>query len=258
MPRVELVYDPDCPNVQRARKAMLESFSQARLEPSWTEWDGTSSESPAYVRRYGSPTILVNGRDVAGVAPGKKGASCRLYRNGAGRFDGAPSVDQITAAFRTGEPPAIAGPRGSSGWRSLLVSVPGIAFAFLPKLACPACWPAYAGLLSSVGLGFLADAAYLFPLTSVFLVLTVGALGFRAAARRGYGPCGVGLAGALVVLVGKFLFDANAAWYGGIGVLMAASVWNTWPQRTEEVGFCVKCVQQKPAIDTQNAPSRRF
>ncbi|MGQ0658413.1 MAG: MerC family mercury resistance protein [Chromatiales bacterium] len=136
--------------------------------------------------------------------------------------------------------------------------VPGIAFAFLPKLACPACWPAYAGLLSSVGLGFLLDAAYLIPLTAVFLVLAVGALAFRARTRRGYGPFGVGLAAALVVLVGKFVFDSNTAMYGGIGLLIAASVWNAWPQRKGEVASCPKCVQQEPAIETKNAPKWRF
>ena len=108
--------------------------------------------------------------------------------------------------------------------------MPGIAFAFLPKLACPACWPAYAGLLSSVGLGFLLDTTYLFPLTAAFLVLAVGALAFRARTRRGYGPFRVGLAAAAVVLVGKFIFESDAAMYGGIGLLVAASVWNAWPK----------------------------
>jgi hypothetical protein len=32
-----------------------------------------------------------------------------------------------------------------------LLAVPGMGVAFLPKLACPACWPAYAGLLSGQG-----------------------------------------------------------------------------------------------------------
>jgi mercuric ion transport protein len=231
MPQVQLIYDTDCPNIQRARKAMLEGFSQAGLQPSWTEWDPNSPESPAYVRGYGSPTILVDGRDVAGVAPGNGGSSCRLYRKGSGTFEGVPSVEQVAEALRVSELTPMVGTRSSSGWRSSLATVPGIAFAFLPKLACPACWPAYAGLLSSVGLGFLLDTAYLFPLTVVFLILAAGALAFRARTRRGYGPLGVGLAAALVVLVGKFVFDSNTAMYGGIGLLIAASVWNMWPQK---------------------------
>ena len=70
-------------------------------------------------------------------------------------------------------------------WKQGLLSLPGIGLSALPKLACPVCWPAYAGLLSSLGLGFLISAAYLLPLTIVFLTLALAALAFRAKRRRG-------------------------------------------------------------------------
>src|SRR6266478_1841151 len=73
----------------------------------------------------------------------------------------------------------------------------------LPKLACPACWPAYAGLLTSVGLGFLISAVYLLPLTVAFLVLALGALAFRAKQRRGYSPLLLGIVTASGVLLGS-------------------------------------------------------
>jgi hypothetical protein len=44
-------------------------------------------------------------------------------------------------------------------WKQNLLAVPGIGLSLLPKIACPACWPAYAGLLSSLGLGFLGGDA---------------------------------------------------------------------------------------------------
>ncbi len=252
--RVELIYDTGCPNLQRSRQALREAFGLAGLRPEWTEWDRNSPESPAYVRGYGSPTILVDGRDVAGVAANNGESCCRLYRNDSGAFGGAPSVEQVAKALHLDNPSPPGAARSSSGWRSSLAAVPGIAFAFLPKLACPACWPAYAGLLGSVGLGFLLDTAYLFPLTAVFLVLAVGALAFRAPTRRGYAPFGVGLAAAIVVLVGKFFFDSSTAMYGGIGLLVAASLWNAWPQTKGDAGFCPACVQHEPAIETNNAP----
>jgi len=50
-----------------------------------------------------------------------------------------------------------------------------------------------------MGLTFLLDTAYLLPLTILFLVVSVGALGFRAQRRRGFGPFLVGTgAGALL------------------------------------------------------------
>ena len=101
----------------------------------------------------------------------------------------------------------------------------------LPKLACPVCWPAYAGLLSSLGLGFLISAAYLLPLTIVFLTLALAALAFRAKSRRGLGPFLVGLMSAMSVLFGKFVWESNVTIYSGVGMLVVASVWNAWPRR---------------------------
>ena len=253
MTHVELIYDTDCPNVQRARMVLLEGFSLAGLQPSWMEWDRNLRDIPAYARRYGSPTILVDGRDVAGAAPDDGGSSCRLYPNGSGAFVGAPSAQQVAEILRDGHSQPPVPTRLFSGWRSSLASIPGIALAFLPKLACPACWPAYAGLLSSLGLGFLLDTAYLFPLTATFLVLAVGALAFRARTRRGYAPFALGLTAAMVVLVGKFVFDSNAAIYGGIGTLVGASILNAWPKANSNVGSCPKCVRQEPTPETRNA-----
>src|SRR5258708_12119466 len=52
-----------------------------------------------------------------------------------------------------------------------LLTIPGAAISLLPILACLLCWPAYAALLSSLGLGFLGNSAYLLPLTGALLAL---------------------------------------------------------------------------------------
>jgi mercuric ion transport protein len=111
-----------------------------------------------------------------------------------------------------------------------LLALPGVGVSLLPKLTCPVCWPAYAGLLSSVGLGFLISARYFFAFTSGFLLLSVTALAFRAGERRGYGPAVLGLAAAAIVLLGKFSLESSATAYGGLVLLIAASVWNSWPR----------------------------
>lgn len=69
MVSVELIYDPDCPHLPHARAALLKAFDQADIPPAWIEWDRQSADSPAHVRGYGSPTILVDGLDVAGIPP---------------------------------------------------------------------------------------------------------------------------------------------------------------------------------------------
>lgn len=251
MLRVELIYDPDCPNVERARYALRKALGQVELAPMWREWNLRSPETPAHARGYGSPTILVDGRDVAGFDPHSDGTCCRLYRHGLGQLEGAPSPGQIREALSAGKHTAEVGARSSSGWRSSLAAVPGIGVALLPKLACPACWPAYAALLGSLGLGFLLDARYLFAFTAVFLSLAFGALAFRAPTRRGYGPFALGLAAAAAVLVGRFVVDSKAAMYGGLGLLIAASAWNAWPRKKVAGGSCPQCVGQALEVETK-------
>ena len=114
-----------------------------------------------------------------------------------------------------------------------LLALPGIGVAMLPKLACPVCWPAYAGLLSSIGLGFLISAAYLFPLTIAFLTLTLATLAYRAKDRRGFGPFLLGLFAALGILLGKFLWESNAVVYAAVGTLVVACLWNAWPRHEQ-------------------------
>jgi len=117
-------------------------------------------------------------------------------------------------------------------WKGVAAVLPGVGASLLPKLTCPVCWPAYAGLLTSLGLGFLMSERYLFGVTTVFLTMSVGALAFRHTKRRGLAPAFLGLSGAAGVLVGKFSFDSMSAMYAGLIVLIAASVWNSWPTRS--------------------------
>ena len=72
-------------------------------------------------------------------------------------------------------------------WNQSLMTLPGVGASILPKLARPACWPAYAALLSSVGLGFLISTVYLLPMTVALLSLALGAIAFRAKQGNGYG-----------------------------------------------------------------------
>ena len=138
-------------------------------------------------------------------------------------------------------------------WKRGLAVLPGIGVSLLPKLACPLCWPAYTGLVSALGLGFLISAKYLLPLTVAFLAIAAAALGFRAPRRRGYGPFWLGLVAAAVILTGKFYFDAAPAVYAGVGLLIAASVWNGWPRRTIYNAVCPACVPLGAGINKRNA-----
>jgi hypothetical protein len=230
---VALIYAEDCPNVASARANLLKAFVEAGVTPRWSEYVLGDPATPADAIGFGSPTILVEGRDVAG-GERSSDACCRVYPD-QGRILGAPSVAQIAESLRSGaSQPAVS----RSPWRGFAV-LPGIGSALLPKVACPACWPAYAGFLSSLGLGFLMKEAWLLPLTAVFLTLAVSVLAYRARRRRGFGPFALGIAAALVVLVGKFRFERDDMMFVGIGLLIAASLWNSWPRKQEKA--CPAC-----------------
>lgn len=135
----------------------------------------------------------------------------------------------------------------SNRWRQSILAVPSIGVSILPKLACPACWPAYAGLLTSIGLGFLTSVRYLLPLTIAFLVLALAAMLFRARDRRGYGPFLLAVFAACGVLLGKFAWDSRNTVYGAIGILVVASLWNTWPRQfsPNDATICSNCRKQE-------------
>jgi hypothetical protein len=231
-PRVELIYDTDCPNVEEARTLILRAFGEAHVKPSWVELDRKAPDTPAYARRYGSPTILVEGKDVSGADSNNNADCCRLYVHERG-YHGVPELAQMVQALKQSS--TISAEQGFS-WRRFAASVPSLA-ALLPVLHCPACWPAYAGILSALGLGFLSDAAYLLPITTVLLAAALFALGYKARSRHGYIPLASGLLATAAIVAGKFWLTSDPVLYGGLTVLVVASIWNAWPRKET---YCAK------------------
>ncbi len=227
MPKIEFIYEQNCPNVEDARAQLRLALEQTGLPTRWQEWEHNDPKSPAYARRYGSPSILVEGEDVAGESA-SDAPSCRIYANTKGRNRGVPDATLIRTALEhhmknTSTPPP-------ARRLQLVAMLPAVGAALLPKLTCPVCWPAYAAVLSALGVGFIDYTPYLLPLTLVFLGATLAMLAWRP--RRGYAPLALGLAASAIVLVGKFLFDSDFAVYAGVALLVAASVWNAWPVRS--------------------------
>ncbi len=123
--------------------------------------------------------------------------------------------------------------RRTTSVASWLMTLPAIGTALLPRFACPCTLPAYAGLISSMGLGFLMQTSYLLPLTVLTLTLALGALGFRANRRWGYGPFFVGIVAAGGMVFGKFAIASDPAVYVSTAALVGASICNAWPKRAK-------------------------
>ncbi|HZO80555.1 MAG TPA: hypothetical protein VFB33_02585 [Candidatus Binataceae bacterium] len=99
MIQVELIYDADCPAAGQARENLREAMLRLGLAPRWVEWERSSPDAPGRVRAYGSPTLLLNGRDLGG-SEAADAACCRIYQPHAGQFAAVPPVELILAALR--------------------------------------------------------------------------------------------------------------------------------------------------------------
>lgn len=88
---IELVYFDGCPNVERARKSLQEAVGAAQVVGAWSEWNLSDETTPERFRRFGSPTVLVDGEDVTGSDGGNAARACRA--------DGAPSAAVIRQAL---------------------------------------------------------------------------------------------------------------------------------------------------------------
>lgn len=227
---VVLIRDSECPNVEAARSNLRSAFEAIGQTPRWREFDRNSEGTPAEWRAFGSPTILVNGRDVAGSEPIAGGNSCRVYRSPEGWLVGIPGVEQITAALKAAS---------SLGWMSSVAVLPALV-ALLPNVACPACWPAYTALLSSLGVGFLPTGRYLPTVTLLGLAIPLGVLALKARRGRGLMPFVFGLVGATALVVGRFALASAALVFVGVAMLAGASLWDTWAKRRKATA-CPAC-----------------
>lgn len=219
--KVQLLWFPGCPNAGAAREALRRSLAAAGLPPAFEDVDVTATGAPAHLRRWGSPTILVNGRDVAGGSP--TGASCRIYGAGS-NASGVPPDDLIARA--------LAEARGSRRpWVRSMAVLPGAAVSLLPSATCPACIAAYAGVASSLGLGFLFNDRILAPLIGVLLAVGLVTVGWSARSHRRAGPLLVTILGSAAVVAGRLVWSVPAMLYGGAALLVGASLWNLWLKR---------------------------
>ena len=89
--------------MDKARALLTRALQEADVPAVWTEWDTDDPECPENRKAFGSPTILVNGED---VAPGPhqwasreaSGPRCRIYRDGM-EILGAPPLSSMRSAI---------------------------------------------------------------------------------------------------------------------------------------------------------------
>jgi len=110
MPQVELIYFEGCALLPEAREELRAALLAADMEPEWTEWDLTAGEAPERILGYSSPTVLVNGIDVADGTR-EPGLRCAV--------GGAPTAEVIVRALSRSN-----APDGHTHLRSIPGAVP--------------------------------------------------------------------------------------------------------------------------------------
>lgn len=174
--KVQLLHFQGCPHVDAARQALRDALSAEDIEASVEEIDIGRSEAPAWSRGWGSPTVLVDGKDVEGQGPQPSAMCCRLYTSG------APSIESIRAS--------IAATRAVPPATSDRIALPMIG-AVTAAIAASACClvPAVLAVAGVSSVGFAAELSTYRP---YFLVGTAVALatGFWLAYRPRKDDCG--------------------------------------------------------------------
>lgn len=99
-------------------------------------------------------------------------------------------------------------------------------FSSILAIVCPLCIPALGAFLASLGLGFALKLEVLKGLLVFFLTAALLSLGWSVKIHRNWKIFFLGLAGAVLIYAGRYLwFDALFMWTGAI-MLISASLWN--------------------------------
>lgn len=116
--------------------------------------------------------------------------------------------------------------RGRPAWLQTLLAIPAAVLPLLPSFSCPVCVAAYAGLLSSLGLGFLLTDRVQRPLIVAFLIVSVSGVGWAARQYKRVGPLVLVLVGSVGIVTGRLIWNIPPGLYVGVVCLVAGTVWN--------------------------------
>jgi hypothetical protein len=100
---VELLWWRECPSWEPALQMLREEMEAAGLDPEAIRVTEIEGEEDAARRGFpGSPTILVDGRDIQPPGPDEpRGLTCRVYRRRDGRVSPLPDPAEIREALRS-------------------------------------------------------------------------------------------------------------------------------------------------------------
>jgi hypothetical protein len=101
-PDVELLWWEGCPSTERALADLRAALGEAGLDPDAVRMREIETDAEAAAAAFpGSPTILIDGADVAPTPDGEPvGLTCRIYRRRDGRISPTPDPEDVREALR--------------------------------------------------------------------------------------------------------------------------------------------------------------
>lgn len=99
--QIDFIWDSDCPNAEAARQNLEAAIAATDIWTDVREWRTGDPNTPEKYRRYGSPTILIEGRDLLGKNGSGEHRCCRLYPSGDGGLATAPSTEYICSKLES-------------------------------------------------------------------------------------------------------------------------------------------------------------
>lgn len=95
--RIDILYVSGCPNLAAARAHVREALQDAGLTAVVEEVEILTQDDAQRFGMHGSPTLLIDGRDLFPLAD-EPSLACRLYRT-TGAVEGAPTVAELVEAL---------------------------------------------------------------------------------------------------------------------------------------------------------------
>jgi len=206
--KVEVLYVPDCPHRPAAVNQLEEILRAEGLPVEISEVLVKDARMAEKYRFRGSPTIRINGRDIAGEPQRSEwpALACRIYPGA--REAGVPPAEMIQSAIREARAGEIGGKHSSGIFASL-----GAIASTLATLGC--CLP----LSFAAGLGAAGLSAFLQTFKPWLLGLAIVLIGVGFWQQRRAKQCAVKrnylsttlLWVAVVVVIGMVLFPQEIA-----------------------------------------------
>ena len=97
--KIQLITFSGCPHASAASTTLEGVLASLGIRERVEAVDTLSPATSETLRHWGSPTILLDGEDIAG-ASFPTGPGCRLYRDADGRMQGWPPETLLLAVFR--------------------------------------------------------------------------------------------------------------------------------------------------------------